>query len=67
MADWPDASLASFNLLLPGVRMELWIVIALLICALTATLLALVRQWRLTRALRRLVIRLVHLWRSRHA
>ena len=47
--------------------MELWIVIALLISALTATLLALVRQWRLSRALRRLVIRLVHLWRNRHA
>jgi hypothetical protein len=47
--------------------MELWIVIALLICALTVTLLALVRQVRLARALRRLVVRLVNLWRNRHA
>ncbi len=47
--------------------MELWSVIALLIIALTATLLALVRQLRLTRALRRLVVRLVNLWRNRHA
>lgn len=47
--------------------MELWIVIALLISALTATLLALVRQVKLVRALRRLVLRLVTLWRNRHA
>ena len=47
--------------------MELWIVIALLISALTVTLLALVRQVRLARALRRLVVRLFTLWRNRHA
>jgi hypothetical protein len=47
--------------------MELWIVIALLISALTVTLLALVRQVRLARALRRLIVRLLTLWRNRHA
>lgn len=47
--------------------MELWIAIALLISALTATLLALVRQVKLARALRRLVIRLLNLWRNRNA
>ncbi len=47
--------------------MELWIVIALLLCALVATLLALVRQVRLVRALRRLVVRLVNFWRKRSA
>jgi hypothetical protein len=47
--------------------MELWIVVALLISALTATLLALVRQVRLVRALRRLLVRLVDHWRNRHA
>ena len=47
--------------------MELSIVIAFLTIALTATLLALVRQARLARALRRLVVRLVHLWKNRHA
>jgi hypothetical protein len=47
--------------------MELWIVIGLLVTALTATLLALVRQVRVARAWRRLVVRLLHLWRNRHA
>lgn len=46
--------------------MELWIVIALLVSALTAALLALVRQVKLARALRRLAIRLLNLWRNRH-
>lgn len=50
-----------------GVRMELWIVIALLVIALTVTLLALVRQLRVARGLRRLLIRFLNLWKQRHA
>lgn len=45
--------------------MEPWFVVALLIMALVATLLALVRQIRLQRALRRLLSRLLHLWKAR--
>ena len=47
--------------------MELWIVIALLLIALVTTLLVLVRQIRLQRALRRLLARLLNLWRTRYA
>lgn len=47
--------------------MEHSLVIGLLIAALVVTLLALVRQVRLQRALRRLLIRLLHLWKNRHA
>jgi len=47
--------------------MELWIVIALLLIALVTTLLVLVRQIRLQRALRRLLARLLKLWRTRYA
>lgn len=47
--------------------MELWIVIALLLIALVMTLLVLVRQIRLQRALRRLLARLLNLWRTRYA
>ncbi len=47
--------------------MELWIVIALLLIALVTTLLVLVRQIRLQRALRRLLARLLNLWRTRNA
>jgi len=47
--------------------MELWIVISLLVIALTVTLLALVRQVRVARGLRRLLLRLLHLWKQRHA
>jgi hypothetical protein len=47
--------------------MELWIVIALLLIALVTTLLVLVRQIRLQRALRRLLTRLLNLWRTRYA
>lgn len=47
--------------------MELWLVIALLVIALTVTLLALVRQLRVTRGLRRLLIRFLNLWKKRHA
>jgi hypothetical protein len=47
--------------------MELWIVIALLLIALVTTLLVLVRQIRLQRALRRLLSRLLNLWRTRYA
>ncbi len=47
--------------------MELWIVIAMLLIALVTTLLVLVRQIRLQRALRRLLARLLNLWRTRHA
>lgn len=47
--------------------MELWIVIALLVIALTVTLLALVRQLRVARGLRRLLIRFLNLWKQRHA
>lgn len=47
--------------------MELWIVIALLLIALVTTLLVLVRQIRLQRALRRLLAHLLNLWRARYA
>jgi len=47
--------------------MELWIVIALLLIALVTTLLVLVRQIRLQRALRRLLALLLNLWRTRYA
>ena len=47
--------------------MELWILIALLLIALVTTLLVLVRQIRLQRALRRLLARLLNLWRTRYA
>lgn len=47
--------------------MELWIVIALLLIALVTTLLLLVRQIRLQRALRRLLARVLNLWRTRYA
>ena len=50
-----------------GVRMELWTVIALLVIALTTALLALVRQLRVARGLRRLLLRLLTLWKQRHA
>jgi hypothetical protein len=47
--------------------MELWTVIALLVIALTTALLALVRQLRVSRGLRRLLLRLLNLWKQRHA
>ncbi len=45
--------------------MELWFAIALLLMALIATVLALVRQIRLWRALRQLLTRLLKVWHSR--
>jgi len=47
--------------------MELWTAIALLVIALTTALLALVRQLRVARGLRRLLLRLLTLWKQRHA
>jgi hypothetical protein len=47
--------------------MHSWIVTALFFTALTFSLLTLVRQVRLVRALRRLIVRLINLGRNRHA
>lgn len=47
--------------------MPLWIATASLLTALTVALFTLVRQVRLVRALRRLIVRLINLGRNRHA